>query len=220
VRSTTNSGSDVPSAAPKKLTMYSGVPSRAETAAIAWTRPEAPAATTPSQARSFSAWPRGLPGGPPAAAGRSCETTRKRQAAAVAPTQARTRTAPSRRDSAPSRTNSTPSIRQTRVSPEISRISRRLTGGALFATNGSRPRISVPCANTEPIESPTLMFPCPKRQETMELTISGMSVPIATSVMPIRNGGTFRRSLRAVAWRTEKPLAAIIAAAQAAAPSA
>ena len=41
---------------------------------------------------------------------------------------------------------------------------------------------------SDPTESPTSISPCPKEQETIELNISEISVPIDTNVTPIISG--------------------------------
>lgn len=75
-----------------------------------------------------------------------------------------------------------------RVAAPIAKTSFLITSNCLMY-NAIIPNTSVNWVKADPIESPTLMFPCPKDAEIIEFMISGRSVPRATRTKPMRIGG-------------------------------
>jgi hypothetical protein len=58
-----------------------------------------------------------------------------------------------------------------------------------FENKAITPNTNVIWVKTDPIESPTLIFPCPIEDAMMEFIISGRSVPNETRTNPINIGG-------------------------------
>ena len=92
------------------------------------------------------------------------------------------------------------------TTPEPSRNKFLRSVLAVPATNTIKPRIRVIFDKAEPATLPTLIFPCPKKEEVIDVLNSGIVVPIVTAIMPIIIGETLKTSPNLIEYLTIKGL--------------